>query len=132
MSRAAKRSQCASPMRLKGRPQPPDIQAHDDASCKVSGFVTSDLEPDMRVPHAKAERPREVISLTSYEQLDLYLAKFFVGDVGLVLLLGRHGTGKSETVRRMLSLSLNSESTDIESAESALYIEGHMQWPASR
>ena len=43
--------------------------------------------------------PREVISLTTYAQLDLYLAKFSAGELGLVLLLGRHGTGKSEGVR---------------------------------
>ena len=47
--------------------------------------------------------PREVISLTTYAQL-VYLAKFSVGELGLVLLLGRHGTGKSEGVRRALGI----------------------------
>lgn len=45
---------------------------------------------------AKRERqaalPREVISLTTYSQLDLYLAKFAAGELGLVLLLGRQLT----------------------------------------
>lgn len=47
--------------------------------------------------------PREVIRLSAYAQLDLYLTKFARGELGLVLLLGRHGTGKSESVRQTLS-----------------------------
>ena len=45
-----------------------------------------------------AALPREVIPITKYSQLDLYLGKFAAGELGLVLLLGRHGTGKSEGV----------------------------------
>ena len=49
--------------------------------------------------------PREVIVITTYAQLDLYLAKFSAGELGLMLLLGRHGTGKSEGVRRFLGVA---------------------------
>ena len=48
----------------------------------------------MKGKHRSAERPKELISLTDCAQLDLYLAKFTAGDLGLVLLLGRHGTGR--------------------------------------
>jgi hypothetical protein len=67
--------------------------------------------------------PREVIRLTAYEHLDLYLSKFARGELGLVLLLGRHGTGKSETVRRVLSSPVHVGGRD----GRLLYVEGHMQ-----
>jgi hypothetical protein len=67
--------------------------------------------------------PREVIRLTAYEHLDLYLSKFARGELGLVLLLGRHGTGKSETVRRVLSSPVHTGKRD----GRLLYVEGHMQ-----
>lgn len=67
--------------------------------------------------------PREVIRLTAYEHLDLYLSKFARGELGLVLLLGRHGTGKSETVRRVLSCPVHTGKRD----GRLLYVEGHMQ-----
>lgn len=66
--------------------------------------------------------PREVIQLTTYSQLELYLSKFARGELGLVLLLGRHGTGKSEGVRRALCGSAEASPTP-----SVLYVEGHMQ-----
>lgn len=62
--------------------------------------------------------PREVIRLTAYSQLELYLSKSARGELGLVLLRGRHGTGKSESVRRSLCGS---------SDANVLYVEGHMQ-----
>jgi hypothetical protein len=69
--------------------------------------------------------PKEVISLTTYPQLDLYLAKFWAGELGLVLLLGRHGTGKSESVKRALhSSSLGRSGSE---GQGILYVEGHMQ-----
>lgn len=71
--------------------------------------------------------PREVISLTTYAQLDLYLAKFAAGELGLVLLLGRQGTGKSEGVKQTLGLSASSASASDAARASVLYIEGHMQ-----
>ncbi len=67
--------------------------------------------------------PREVIRLTAYAHLELYLSKFARGELGLVLLLGRHGTGKSESVRRTLSASQGARTTD----SRVLYVEGHMQ-----
>ncbi len=71
--------------------------------------------------------PREVIRLTTYAQLDLYLAKFAAGELGLVLLLGRHGTGKSESVKRALGLSEGSAGERDRTRHGVLYIEGHMQ-----
>lgn len=70
--------------------------------------------------------PREVISLTTYAQLDLYLAKFAAGELELVLLLGRQGTGKSEGVKRALGLSAPASTADAVTLP-VLYIEGHMQ-----
>lgn len=67
--------------------------------------------------------PREVIRLTTYAHLDLYLSKFARGELGLVLLLGRHGTGKSESVRHTLSVPDGASSP----GKRALYVEGHMQ-----
>lgn len=63
--------------------------------------------------------PREVIRLADYSQLELYLTKFARGELGLVLLLGRHGTGKSESVRQTLAKPGDESGV--------LYVEGHMQ-----
>jgi hypothetical protein len=71
--------------------------------------------------------PREIISLTTYAQLDLYLAKFSAGELGLVLLLGRHGTGKSESVKRALRVSSSEECPGAAPSTKMLYVEGHMQ-----
>ena len=74
------------------------------ASRKVSRFRVLPLgNSSMRTRHRSPTLPREVIPLMTYAQLDLYLAKFSVEELGLVLLLGRHGTGKSESVRHALS-----------------------------
>jgi len=67
--------------------------------------------------------PPEVIRLTAYAQLELYLSKFARSELGLVLLLGRHGTGKSEIVRRTLCAPAGAGS----SGRRVLYVEGHMQ-----
>jgi hypothetical protein len=71
--------------------------------------------------------PREVILLLTYAQLDLYLAKFSAEELGLVVLLGRHGTGKSESVKRALSVPDPAAHFAQNSASTTLYIEGHMQ-----
>lgn len=71
--------------------------------------------------------PREVIVLTTYAQLNLYLGKFSAGELGLVLLLGRHGTGKSESVKRALSVSDAANPVAENAPNTPLYIEGHMQ-----
>ena len=74
--------------------------------------------------------PAEAIRLTTYEQLDLYLSKFAAGDLGLVLLLGRPGVGKSEAVRRWLTAGpTDTGATDAaegEAASGVLYVEGHV------
>ena len=50
--------------------------------------------------------PREaILFLTTYAQLDLYLAELSADELGLVLLLGRHGTGKRESVELALRLT---------------------------
>lgn len=81
----------------------------------------------MRKRPRAAELPSEIISLTTYPQLELYLDKFAAGELGLVLLLGRHGTGKTESVRRALRISPNEEGPDGPSAEHVLHVEGHVQ-----
>jgi energy-coupling factor transporter ATP-binding protein EcfA2 len=80
----------------------------------------------MRRRQRTPELPREVISLKTYEQLDLYLAKFASGELGLVLLLGRHGTGKSESVKQALGISPRPTGLD-DARPQVLYAEGHMQ-----
>lgn len=67
--------------------------------------------------------PPEVIRLTAYAQLELYLSKFVRGELGLVLLLGRHGTGKSEIVRRTLRVPERASAPGTR----VLYVEGHTQ-----
>ena len=81
----------------------------------------------MKTRHQSAAIPREVIVLTTYAQLNLYLGKFSAGELGLVLLLGRHGTGKSESVKRALSISDTACPVAENAANMPLYIEGHMQ-----
>lgn len=71
--------------------------------------------------------PRETISVTTYAQLDLYLEKFASGEFGLLLLLGRHGTGKSESVRRALNCSRGETGNGNRVVHDVLYVEGHMQ-----
>jgi hypothetical protein len=81
----------------------------------------------MKAPRRLPAVPREVILLMTYAQLDLYLAKFSSDELGLVLLLGRHGTGKSESVKRALSMP-DAEAHCVQtSASTPLYVEGHMQ-----
>jgi hypothetical protein len=67
--------------------------------------------------------PHEVIRVTGYAHLELYLSKFARGELGLVLLLGRHGTGKSESVRQTLCGPGGATTR----AQRVLYVEGHMQ-----
>jgi len=74
-----------------------------------------------------AALPCEAITLTTYAQLELYLAKFAAGELGLVLLLGRHGTGKSESVKRALHVVSFARRRNTAAAQPVLYVEGHMQ-----
>lgn len=71
--------------------------------------------------------PREVIRLSDYVQLELYLTKFARGELGLVLLLGRHGTGKSESVKKALAMLGGAKNDGCGDVRNALYVEGHMQ-----
>ena len=71
--------------------------------------------------------PRDVIPVTTYEQLDRYLGKFSSDELGLVLLLGRPGTGKSEGVKRALSVPDSTAGDARRPGGSPLYVEGHMQ-----
>jgi hypothetical protein len=57
----------------------------------------------------------------------LYLEKFAGGEFGLLLLLGRHGTGKSESVRRALNCSRVDTGNGSRVVPDVLYVEGHMQ-----
>lgn len=81
----------------------------------------------MPVGYRPASLPREAISLTTYAQLDLYLEKFAQGEFGLLLLLGRPGTGKSESVKRALGSSLNLGNNGDRVGSDVLYVEGHIQ-----
>lgn len=82
----------------------------------------------MRRRTRAAELPSEIISLTTYAQLELYLSKFAAGELGLVLLLGRPGTGKTESVRRALRISPHTDGpVEPPAGERVLHIEGHMQ-----
>ena len=82
----------------------------------------------MRRPrHAAVDLPDGTIRLATYAELDLYLSKFAGGELGLVLLLGRPGIGKSETVRRSLgAVTAAADSSDV-MADPVLYVEGHVQ-----
>lgn len=80
----------------------------------------------MRKRQPEPRLPREYISIRTYAQLDLYLAKHAAGELGLVLLLGRHGTGKSQRVRQALGVHANDPSTS-SNVPRVLYVEGHMQ-----
>lgn len=71
--------------------------------------------------------PREVIPVTTYGQLDRYLGKFSSGELGLVLLWGRPGTGKTESVKRALSVPDGAAEDARPPGGSPLYVEGHMQ-----
>lgn len=90
-------------------------------------MFTESAHTRMNGRHRTAELPHEVISLTTYAELELYLAKFVAGDLGLVLLLGRHGTGKSEGVRRVLAMTHEGQAENDDQAPRVLHVEGHMQ-----
>lgn len=47
--------------------------------------------------------PGDAITVTAYSQLDRYLSAFADGGLHLMMILGRHGTGKTERVKAMWS-----------------------------
>jgi hypothetical protein len=55
------------------------------------------------------------------------LAKFAAGELGLVLLLGRHGSGKSECVKRALRTSPTPPRRSNDAEANVLYVEGHVK-----
>lgn len=67
--------------------------------------------------------------MTTYAQLALFLRKFAEGHLGLLILLGRPGTGK--TYQTKLALGALAESTSSQAVnplpEQVLYVEGHVQ-----
>jgi len=75
------------------------------------------------------ELPSDAILVTTYEDLERYLLKFAEGELDLVLLLGRHGTGKTEGVKQALGLAgAEGDEGDLGgNSHGALYVEGHAQ-----
>ena len=72
----------------------------------------------------KSRLPADAITVRTYGELGVYLAKFAASELDLVLLIGRPGTGKSELVKRSLGISrYKSESANSEGK--VLYVEGH-------
>jgi hypothetical protein len=70
------------------------------------------------------KRPSDAIVLNEYDQLTTYLRSFVRGDLDLLLIIGRSGTGKSEAVKSTLGLS-GSRVSGTED-HPVLYVEGHM------
>jgi len=75
------------------------------------------------------ELPSDAIVVTTYAALERYLLKFAEGELDLVLLLGRHGTGKTHGVKQALGIAgtENDEDDLAENSFGALYVEGHAQ-----
>lgn len=69
--------------------------------------------------------PADAISLSEYEQLQQYLIPFARGDLDLLLIVGRAGTGKSEAVKKTLGLT-PSPGHKLLPDSRVLYVEGHM------
>src|SRR5688500_9133177 len=67
----------------------------------------------------KPDLPADAIEISSYCLLERYLSKYAHGDLGLVLLLRRSGTGKTEAAKKAMGCE--------ESEPTALYVEGHAQ-----
>jgi hypothetical protein len=68
--------------------------------------------------------PDDTIVIRTYAQLTLYLRRFAEGHLGLVLLLGRAGTGKTHHAKLALGLA----DTPLSAAPPpSLYVEGHVK-----
>lgn len=70
--------------------------------------------------------PADAIVVTTYDGLERYVAKFANGELDLVILVGRHGTGKTEGVRRALKID-DAVAREPGPHAGALYVEGHAQ-----
>lgn len=66
-----------------------------------------------------SELPADAIVVRSYEELDRYIRTLARGDLDLVLLVGRPGTGKSWRIRNAMDREAG--------AGGHLYVEGHAQ-----
>lgn len=76
------------------------------------------LATPLGLPMERASLPKESISVTSYADLERYVAKIADRSLDLLLLIGRPGTGKTERVRRVIAQSCG---------DRALHVEGHVQ-----
>ena len=74
----------------------------------------------MKRTGSQPDLPSDAITVTTYDELDRYVEKVIDGALDLLLVIGRHGTGKSERVQRVLA-------NRSESSGSMLYVEGHAQ-----
>lgn len=73
--------------------------------------------------NTSATRHADAIVLDRYEDLSQFLHSFTKGDLDLLLIVGRPGTGKSQAVKSMLdSAALGSTHEQ----QGLLYVEGHM------
>jgi hypothetical protein len=69
--------------------------------------------------------PGDAIPVSAYSDLDRYLSAFAGGDLQLVMLLGRHGTGKTQRVKAAVGLSqLTVEAHAMQ--RRVLYLGGHV------
>jgi hypothetical protein len=69
--------------------------------------------------------PADAIPVSAYADLDRYLSAFAGGTLQLVMLLGRHGTGKTQRVKAAVGLSgpsANGHAT----RPRVLYLGGHV------
>jgi hypothetical protein len=64
--------------------------------------------------------PEDAIVVANYHDLDRYLCKFADGSLDIVLLLGKPGIGKTESVKQALGI-------DDSRHGRTLYVEGHAQ-----
>lgn len=69
--------------------------------------------------------PDDAIPVSAYSDLDRYLSAFAGGALQLVMLLGRHGTGKTQRVKAAVGLS-PSTSNGHEPRQRVLYLGGHV------
>ena len=78
---------------------------------------------------SRRKLPDDVIAVTTYAQLTLYLRKFAEGHFGLLLLLGRPGTGKTHHIKSALDAcpSVVCGPAAPPCGEKVLYVEGHVQ-----
>ena len=81
-------------------------------------------KPAMTARQEQLELPQDAIVVRKYGDLFRYLRKFAAGELGLMLLLGRHGTGKTENVRTSLRIGAMTDASSNDS-ERPLYVEGH-------